>query len=69
MKHRSEPSIAIYSAAVNATADMVRQHATDDGVPGHVRRVPPGTTYTLGNDEENTTLIDGDEWHIWQVGL
>ena len=65
MKHRSEPRIAIYSAAVNATADMVRQHATDDGYPGDVHRVSPGSAFTL----DDVTLVDGDDWHIWQVGI
>lgn len=65
MNRRSEPRIALYSADVNATAEQVQKWATEDGYPGNVERCNRGAQITIGAH----TFTDGDQWHIWKVGL
>ncbi len=64
MNHRFEP-IMVYHADCGVTADQVRQWANEDGYPGDVQRCERGFSFSIGS----TVFFDGDQWHLWKVGL
>jgi hypothetical protein len=65
MPLRSKPAFAVYSEECAVTAEQVQQWAAEDGYRGAVKRCDRGFQITMGA----VNFVDGEGWHVWQVGL